>query len=128
MVIPALIEHKRDGAALSPEQWSELIRAYAAGQVPDYQMSALLMAIYFRGLEAGELAALTDAMIDSGDRLRFDGLPIPVADKHSTGGVGDKVSLLLAPMVASCAACAPRSPRKPRTWPPPTASSTPCAT
>ncbi|HEX3275729.1 MAG TPA: thymidine phosphorylase [Gemmatimonadales bacterium] len=107
MVIPALIEHKRDGAALSPEQWSELIRAYAAGQVPDYQMSALLMAIYFRGLEAGELAALTDAMIDSGDRLRFDGLPIPVADKHSTGGVGDKVSLLLAPMVASCGVAVP---------------------
>ncbi|HET7426181.1 MAG TPA: thymidine phosphorylase, partial [Gemmatimonadales bacterium] len=102
MVIPALIEHKRDGAALSPEQWSALIRAYAAGQVPDYQMSALLMAIYFRGLEPAELTALTDVMIDSGDRLRFDGLPIPVADKHSTGGVGDKVSLLLAPIVAAC--------------------------
>jgi pyrimidine-nucleoside phosphorylase len=107
MVIPALIEHKRDGAALSPEQWSALIRAYAAGEVPDYQMSALLMAIYFRGLEPAELAALTDVMIDSGDRLRFDGLPMPVADKHSTGGVGDKVSLLLAPMVASCGVAVP---------------------
>jgi pyrimidine-nucleoside phosphorylase len=107
MVIPALIEHKRDGGALTADQWSELIRAYVAGQVPDYQMSALLMAIYFRGLEPAELAALTDTMIDSGDRLRFDGLPRPVADKHSTGGVGDKVSLLLAPMVASCGVAVP---------------------
>jgi pyrimidine-nucleoside phosphorylase len=107
MVIPALIEHKRDGGALTAEQWSQLIRAYVAGQVPDYQISALLMAIYFRGLEPAELAALTDTMIDSGDRLRFDGLPRPVADKHSTGGVGDKVSLLLAPMVASCGVAVP---------------------
>jgi len=102
MVIPALIEHKRDGGELTPPQWAGLIRAYTGGQVPDYQMSALLMAIFFRGLEPAELAALTDAMIDSGDRLRFDGFRCPVADKHSTGGVGDKVSLLLAPMVASC--------------------------
>ncbi len=107
MVIPQLIEHKRDGRALSPDQWGHLVRAYAADEVPDYQMSALLMAIFFRGLEPGELAALTDAMIDSGDRLRFDGSPIPVADKHSTGGVGDKVSLLLAPMVASCGVAVP---------------------
>jgi pyrimidine-nucleoside phosphorylase len=70
-------------------------------------MSALLMAVYFRGLDASELAALTDAMIDSGDRLRFDGYPRPVVDKHSTGGVGDKVSLLLAPMVASCGVAVP---------------------
>jgi len=102
MVIPALIEHKRDGGELTPAQWAGLIRAYVGEQVPDYQMSALLMAIFFRGLEPAELAALTDAMIDSGDRLRFDGFRCPVADKHSTGGVGDKVSLLLAPMVASC--------------------------
>jgi pyrimidine-nucleoside phosphorylase len=107
MVIPALIEHKRDGGALTAEQWSGLIRAYVAGQVPDYQMSALLMAIYFRGLEPAELSALTDTMIDTGDRLRFDGHPRPVADKHSTGGVGDKVSLLLAPMVASCGVAVP---------------------
>jgi pyrimidine-nucleoside phosphorylase len=107
MVIPALIEHKRDGGALTAEQWSQLIRAYLAGQVPDYQISALLMAIYFRGLEPAELAALTDTMIDSGDRLRFDNLSRPVADKHSTGGVGDKISLLLAPMVASCGVAVP---------------------
>jgi pyrimidine-nucleoside phosphorylase len=107
MVIPELIEHKRDGGALTPGQWGGLVRAYVAGEVPDYQMSALLMAIFFRGLEPGELAALTDAMIESGDRLRFDGHPVPVADKHSTGGVGDKVSLLLAPMVASCGVAVP---------------------
>jgi pyrimidine-nucleoside phosphorylase len=107
MVIPALIEHKRDGRALAPEAWSMLVREYAAGRVPDYQISALLMAVFFRGLEPAELAALTDAMIDSGDRLRFDGHPVPVVDKQSTGGVGDKVSLLLAPMVASCGVAVP---------------------
>jgi pyrimidine-nucleoside phosphorylase len=107
MVIPRLIEHKRDGRALTSDQWTALVREYALGKVPDYQMSALLMAVYFRGLEPEELAALTDAMIASGDRLRFDGHPVPVADKHSTGGVGDKVSLLLAPMVASCGVVVP---------------------
>jgi pyrimidine-nucleoside phosphorylase len=107
MVIPRLIEHKRDGLPLTSDQWAELVREYAAGRVPDYQMSALLMAVFFRGLEPPELAALTDAMIASGDRLRFDGHPVPVADKHSTGGVGDKVSLLLAPMVASCGVAVP---------------------
>jgi pyrimidine-nucleoside phosphorylase len=107
MVIPPLIEHKRDGRALGPEQWAALIGEYVAGRVPDYQMSALLMAVVFRGLEPAELAALTDAMVASGDRLRFDGHPVPVADKHSTGGVGDKVSLLLAPMVASCGVAVP---------------------
>ena len=107
MVIPALIEHKRDGQALDAGTWSRLVHEYVAGRVPDYQISALLMAVYFRGLEPTELTALTDAMIDSGDRLRFDGHPVPVADKHSTGGVGDKVSLLLAPMVASCGVAVP---------------------
>src|SRR6185503_10420446 len=86
---------------------SELIRDYTAGRVPDYQMSALLMAVVWRGLAPEELAALTDAMIDSGDRLRFDGFATPRVDKHSTGGVGDKVSLLLAPMVACCGVAVP---------------------
>jgi pyrimidine-nucleoside phosphorylase len=107
MVIPQLIEHKRDGHALRPEQWAELIREYVAGRVPDYQMSALLMAVVFRGLEPAELAAVTDAMLDSGDRLRFDGYRLPRVDKHATGGVGDKVSLLLVPMVASCGVAVP---------------------
>ena len=107
MVIPSLIQHKRDGHALQPAEWHELIREYTAGRVPDYQMSALLMAVVWRGLAPEELAALTDAMLDSGDRLRFDGFALARADKHSTGGVGDKVSLLLAPMVASCGVAVP---------------------
>ncbi|HEU5040186.1 MAG TPA: thymidine phosphorylase [Gemmatimonadales bacterium] len=107
MVIPSLIQHKRDGHAISPADWRRLIAEYTAGRVPDYQMSALLMAVLWRGLTPEELAALTDAMLESGDRLRFEGLGRPVADKHSTGGVGDKVSLLLAPMVACCGVAVP---------------------
>jgi pyrimidine-nucleoside phosphorylase len=107
MVIPSLIQHKRDGHALQPSEWSQLIRDYTAGRVPDYQMSALLMAVVWRGLSPDELGALTDAMLDSGDRLNFDGFARPRADKHSTGGIGDKVSLLLAPMVASCGVAVP---------------------
>jgi pyrimidine-nucleoside phosphorylase len=107
MVIPSLIQHKRDGHALQPGEWRELIGEYTAGRVPDYQMSALLMAVVWRGLEADELAALTDAMIESGDRLHFEGFALSRVDKHSTGGVGDKVSLLLAPMVASCGVAVP---------------------
>src|ERR671922_225288 len=107
MVIPSLIQIKRDGGALRPEQWAELIEGYTAGKVPDYQMSALLMAVVWRGLTPEELAALTDAMLRSGDRLRFDDFAVPRADKHSTGGIGDKVSLLLAPMVASCGVAVP---------------------
>jgi pyrimidine-nucleoside phosphorylase len=107
MVIPSLIQHKRDGHALRPAEWTQLIGDYTAGRVPDYQMSALLMAVVWRGLAADELAALTDAMLASGDRLRFDGFERARADKHSTGGIGDKVSLLLAPMVASCGVAVP---------------------
>ena len=107
MVIPSLIQHKRDGHALTASEWRRLVADFTAGRVPDYQMSALLMAVLWRGLTPDELAALTDAMLESGDRLRFDGLGRPVADKHSTGGIGDKVSLLLAPMVASCGVAVP---------------------
>jgi pyrimidine-nucleoside phosphorylase len=107
MLIPSLIQHKRDGNAVAAGDWARLVADYTAGKVPDYQMSALLMAVLFRGLAPEELAALTDAMLSSGDRLRFDGFPLPRVDKHSTGGVGDKVSLLLAPMVASCGVAVP---------------------
>ncbi|MFZ5624853.1 MAG: thymidine phosphorylase [Gemmatimonadota bacterium] len=107
MLVPSLIERKRDGGALTGDEWRGLIQAYAAGSLPDYQMAALAMAVVFRGLEPGELAALTDAMIDSGDRLRFDDWPVPRVDKHSTGGVGDKTSLILAPMVAACGVAVP---------------------
>ena len=107
MVIPSLIQHKRDGHPLRSEQWAELIREYTDGRVPDYQMAALLMAVVWRGLTPEELTALTEAMLDSGDRLLFDGFPRARVDKHSTGGIGDKVSLLLAPMVASCGVAVP---------------------
>jgi pyrimidine-nucleoside phosphorylase len=102
MVIPSLIERKRDGSSFAPGEWTSLVRAYAAGEVPDYQMSALMMAVLWRGLDGAELTELTEAMINSGDRLRFDGWEVPRVDKHSTGGVGDKSSLVLAPMVACC--------------------------
>ena len=107
MFVVPLIERKRDGGALTPEQWSALIVAYTDGRVPDYQMSALLMAVVLRGLERQELAALTDAMLASGQRLGFDSWPTPRVDKHSTGGVGDKVSLVLAPLVAACGVAVP---------------------
>ena len=107
MVIPSLIERKRDGSSLAPGTWAAIVRAYAAGEVPDYQMAALLMAVVWRGLTPAELSELTAAMLASGDRLRFDGWSVPRVDKHSTGGVGDKTSLLLAPMVACCGAAVP---------------------
>jgi pyrimidine-nucleoside phosphorylase len=107
MVVPALIQRKREGEALAPAEWAALVNDYVAGRVPDYQMAALLMAVVWRGLAPAELSALTAAMLASGDHLRTEGLDRPVVDKHSTGGVGDKVSLLLAPMVASCGAAVP---------------------
>jgi len=107
MVIPSLIECKRDGEELAPGTWAAIVRAYAADEVPDYQMSALLMAVVWRGLSTAELTELTAAMLASGDRLRFNGWDVPRVDKHSTGGVGDKTSLLLAPMLACCGAAVP---------------------
>lgn len=102
-----LIERKRDGGRLSPEEIGWLIAGYTAGRVADYQMSALLMAVVFRGLDAEELAAWTDAMLHSGEVLDFSHLDVPRVDKHSTGGVGDKVSIPLAPMVAACGVAVP---------------------
>jgi len=107
MVVPRLIEHKRDGLALEPGQWRELIGGYVAGDVPDYQMAAMAMAVCFRGLTPGELSELVDAMLTSGDRLDFTGWTTPRVDKHSIGGVGDKTSLLLAPMLACCGLAIP---------------------
>jgi len=103
-----LILAKRDGRRLADDDIGWLIAAYAGGDVPDEQMSALLMAIYFRGLDPAELRTWTAAMIDSGDRLDLGPVPWPTVDKHSTGGVGDKVSLILAPLVASCGAAVPQ--------------------
>src|SRR5450755_2238894 len=103
-----LIRAKRDGRTLTGAEISWLIGAYTAGLVADEQMSAMAMAIYFRGLDPAELRAWTAAMVSSGERLDLSGLPVPTVDKHSTGGVGDKVSLILAPLVASCGAAVPQ--------------------
>jgi len=94
------LEAKRDGHALSPVQIAKLVANFTAGHIPDYQMAAFLMAVFFRGMTADERRALTLAMRDSGDVLRFPPDERPLVDKHSTGGVGDKVSLPLAPLLA----------------------------
>ena len=103
-----LICAKRDGQALRPDEMAWFIDAYTAGRIPDEQASALLMAIYFQGMRPDELAVWTQAMIDSGERLDLSGLDRPTVDKHSTGGVGDKVSLVLAPLLAACGAAVPQ--------------------
>jgi len=107
MLVPSLIERKRDGASLATGEWAALVRAYGGGEVPDYQMAALLMAVVWRGMSGAELSELTTAMLESGERLHCDGWPVPRVDKHSTGGVGDKTSLILAPMVACCGVAVP---------------------
>jgi pyrimidine-nucleoside phosphorylase len=107
MIVPRLIERKRDGGRLEPAEIRELVLEYARGSVPDYQVSALLMAIYFRGLDGEEMRALMEAMLESGKRLELSGLPVARVDKHSTGGVGDKTSLILAPLIASLGVAVP---------------------
>jgi len=102
-----IIQAKRDGGTLSTEQIRWVIGEYAADRIPDYQMSALLMAVFKVGLDADELAAWVDAMLHSGDVLDFSHVAAPKVDKHSTGGVGDKVSLPLGPMVAACGVAVP---------------------
>ena len=104
MVRPAeLIEQKRGGGEHDPAALAELILAYARDEVPDYQLAAWCMAVYFRGLTAAETDALTDAMIRSGDTLDLHALlGRKVVDKHSTGGVGDKTSIAVGPIVAAC--------------------------
>ena len=101
MLAIRLIERKRDGGRIDPGEWRALLGAYVAGHVPDYQMAAFLMAVFLRGLDREETAALTDAMLRSGGALDLHGISAPRIDKHSTGGVGDKVSLVLAPLAAS---------------------------
>ncbi len=98
-----LIQRKRDGEELPDEELAELILGYARGEVPDYQMAAFCMAVFFRGLSARETYVLTDAMIRSGETIDLGGeLGRKVVDKHSTGGVGDKTSLAVGPIVAAC--------------------------
>jgi len=103
MHVPDFLQRKRDGEAHAPDDLRAFVRGVARGEVPDYQAAAWLMAVYFRGLDDDETAVLTEAMADSGDRLDLSGLPHTV-DKHSTGGVGDKTTLVLAPLLASLGA------------------------
>lgn len=97
-----LIRKKRNGGALGRREFGEFVAGYLRGDVRDYQMSAFLMAIYFKGMTADETVALADVMLHSGQTIDLSAVPGKKVDKHSTGGVGDKVSLILAPMVAAC--------------------------
>lgn len=97
-----LISKKRDGFPLSKEEISFIIKNYTTGAIPDYQMSAWAMTVFYRGMNQAETADLTMAMVESGKKLDLSSIPGKAVDKHSTGGVGDKVSLILAPMVAAC--------------------------
>jgi pyrimidine-nucleoside phosphorylase len=101
--VPELIERKRDGGELTADELVELMLGYARGEIPDYQLAAFCMAVYFRGLSSAETYALTDALIRSGEIVDLhDALGRKVVDKHSTGGVGDKTSIAVGPVVAAC--------------------------
>lgn len=107
MSFPDLIRRKRDRGRLSAAEISDFVGAFVSGSVPDYQMAAFLMAVWFRGMGADEITALTEAVMHSGDIFDFSDLSGPKIDKHSTGGVGDKTSLILAPLVAACGVVVP---------------------
>ncbi len=107
-MIPAeIIQKKRDGNRLSSDELGFMIEGYTDGSLPDYQMSALLMAIFFQGMEFNEISTLTELMINSGKRMDFSGMEVYAADKHSTGGVGDKVSIILGPLLAAAGLAIP---------------------
>jgi pyrimidine-nucleoside phosphorylase len=107
LALPPLIAKKRDGGPLDDGEIQAVVAGAARGDIPDYQLSALLMAIVWRGMTTRELTTWTVAMIDSGERLRWTALRAPAVDKHSTGGVGDKISLALAPLCAACGLTVP---------------------
>ena len=107
MVPQWIIERKRDGHALADEEIGFFIRGYADGAIPDYQMAALAMAITLQGMSPEETVALTRTMLASGITLDTSAVRIPKIDKHSTGGIGDKVSLILAPLAACCGIAVP---------------------
>ena len=107
-MIPAeIIKQKRDGAHLLKDHLCEFIQNYVEGSISDYQMTALLMAIFFNGMDDDELYSLVDIMVNSGEKMDFSNLECFVADKHSTGGVGDKVSIILAPLLAEAGLAIP---------------------
>src|SRR4029077_1222706 len=101
MLVTDLIRRKRDGSELERAEIEFLVNGYTHDAIPDYQMSAWLMAVLWRGMSRAELAALTESMLNSGQVLDFSELPAARVDKHSTGGVGDKTSLIIAPIVAA---------------------------
>lgn len=101
MLAVEIIAKKRDGLELSTEELQWLVSEFLAGKVPDYQMSAWLMAVYLRGMTVAETVALTEVFLASGQQMDLRSLPRPTVDKHSTGGVGDKTSLILAPLLAA---------------------------
>lgn len=102
-----IIKKKRDGYSLSRDELSGFLTGYLKGEIPDYQMSAFLMAVFFNGMGREEILSMTEIMIDSGKRIELSDIPAPRIDKHSTGGVGDKVSLILVPLVASAGVIVP---------------------
>jgi len=102
-----LIHRKREGEELSAEEISYLVEGYTQGTLPDYQMSAFLMATVFKGMSDGEVSALTNSIIGSGEKLDLSDIPGVKVDKHSTGGVGDKTSLIAAPLAAAAGAIIP---------------------
>src|SRR5215216_2313362 len=102
-----IIRRKRDGGELSREEVASFVRGVVDGSWADYQASALLMAVYLNGMTTGEMEALTQSMLGSGEVLDLSDVELPKADKHSTGGVGDKTSLVIAPLVAACGVAVP---------------------
>ena len=108
MDVQRLIAAKRDGRRLGADDWQAFTRAVTRGEIPEYQTAALLMAVYLQGMDFGETFALTGAVADSGERLSWPDIGRPLVDKHSTGGVGDKLSLVAVPLLAACGAAVPK--------------------